>query len=108
MTWQFVLCYGRTSWMWSTTESSVDLNRVDGETEFAYWNNQPLVIIGFGTKVYFHIWAGWFYCGHPDSFARGFPGVSEFNLVRIALGLTMPTIFARTAPLKKKISMGMD
>jgi hypothetical protein len=101
--WQFVLRDGRTRRMGSTTESVVDQNRVGGETELAYWNNQPRAVVRFGMKVYFHFrfrgW--WFYCGRADSFAGVFPGVSEFNLARIALALTMPTIFARTEPLTK-------
>jgi len=89
--------------MGSTTKSVVDHNRIGGETEFAHRNYQPLAVFRFGMKVYFHFRfsVGWFYCGRPDSFVGGFPGVSEFNLARIALALTMPTIFARTEPLTK-------
>ena len=89
--------------MRKASKTLFDLNRVSGEAEFAYWNNQPLSVVNYGMQVYVHfrfsVW--WFYCGRPNSCVGGFPGVSEFNLARIALGLTMPTIFARTAPLKK-------
>ena len=98
----------RTRCVWKTAEDVIDLNRVGGEAEFTDLNEEALAFANFGMKVYFHFSAWLFYCGRPDSFVGGFPGVSDFNLARIALGLTMPTIFARTVPLKKKISMGMD
>ena len=89
--------------MGSAAKTLVDQNRVGGKTEFAHWNNPLLPVFRFGMVVYFHFrFSAWcFYSGRPDSFAGGFPAVSEFNLARIALGLTMPTIFARIAPLKK-------
>ena len=88
----------------------IDLNRVGGEAEFAYLNEAAVAVANFGMKVCFHFCfsAWWFYCGRPGSFAGGFHGVNEINLARIAWGLTMPTIFARTVPLKKKISVGTD
>jgi hypothetical protein len=100
----------RTRRIRKTAEDVIDLNRVGGEAGFTYLNEEALAFANFGMKVYFHFrFRAWlFYCGRPDSFAGGFPGMSEFNLARIALGLTMPTIFARTVPLKKKISIGMD
>lgn len=96
--------------MWDTAEDVIDLNRVGGEAEFTYRNEAALAFVNEGMEVYFHFrFRAWlFYCGCPGSLVGGLPGVSEFNLARIALELTMPTIFARTAPLKKKISMGMD
>lgn len=91
-----------------TTGDMIDLNRVGGEAEFTDLKKESLDFANFGLKVCFHFSERLFYCGRPDSFEGGFPGVSEFNLARIALGLAMPTIFARTMPFKKKISMGMD
>lgn len=96
--------------MWHTTESRADLDRPGVETEFAYGNNQPPVAVRVGMKVQVHfcfrVWL--FYCGRLESFTGVSSFVSEFNLARTALELTMPTIFARTMPFKKKISMGMD
>ena len=101
---------GRTRRMGSTAKSLVDQNRVGGETESAHGNNQPLPVFRFGMEVHFHFRfsARWFYCGRQDSFVGGFPGVSEFNLARIALELTVPTIFTRMVPSKKKINVGTD
>lgn len=85
------------------TKTLFDLNRIGGVTEFAQLNHQALAVAPPGVEVCFHFRsiALEFYCGGWDPFAGMFPGVSEFNLARIALGLAMPTIFARTAPLKK-------
>ena len=100
----------RTRRVRKTAEDVIDLNRVGGKAEFAYLNEEAVVVANFGMKVCFHFrFSAWlFYCGRSDSFVGVFPGVSEFNLARIALGLTMPTIFARIAPLKKYISVGTD
>lgn len=81
----------------------LDLNRVGFETEFTYLNEVAVAFADYGMKFYFHfrfsVW--FFYCRWSDFFLGVFSGVSEFNLARIALLLTMPTILARTVPLKK-------
>ena len=81
----------------------IDLNRVGREAEFTDLNKEALVFANFGMKIYFHFrFSAWlFYRGRPDSFVGVLSGVSVFNLARIALALTMPTIFARTEPLTK-------
>ena len=93
----------RTRRVRKTAEDVIDLNRVGGEAEFADRNEEAFEFADLGMKVCFHVrFRAWlFYCGRPGSFAGGFPGVSDCNLARIALGLAMPTIFTRTAPLKK-------
>ena len=100
----------RTRRVRKTAEDVIDLNRVGGEAEFTDLNIKSLAFANFGMKVCFHIRfrPRLFYCGRLDSFEGVFSVVSEFNLARMALELTMPTIFARTMPFKKKISMGMD
>ena len=88
----------------------MDVNRAGGEAEFTDRNEKAFAFVNEGMKVNFHYrFRAWlFYCACSGSFEGGFPGVSEFNLARIALELAMPTIFPRTVPLKKTISMGMD
>ena len=100
----------RTRRIRKTAEDVIDLNRVGREAEFTDLNEEAFAFTRFGMKVYFHFRfrVRLFYCARPDAFVGVFSGVSEFNLARTALGLTMPMIFARTMPLKKKISMGMD
>ena len=95
-----------------TAEDVIDLNRVGGEGEFARRNHQALGYARLGMEIYFHF-AFWICvsCQPRDgskSFVEMFAGLSDCNLARIALGLTMPTIFARTAPLTKYISVGTD
>ena len=94
--------------VWKTTGDVIDLNRVGGEAEFTDLDEAAVAFANFGMKVCFHFSEWLFYCGRSDSFVGVVSGVSEFNLARTALELTMPTIFARTRPLMKKISMGMD
>lgn len=81
----------------------MDLNRVGGEAEFTNRNEKGFWFANHGMKVNVHYRFSTcsVYCGRLESFLGGFSVVSEFNLARIALGLTMPTILARTAPLKK-------
>ena len=88
----------------------MDLNRVGGKVEFTHLDDEALAFANLEMKVWCHFrFSAWlFYCRRSDSFVGVFSSVSEFNLARTALELTMPTIFARIRPLKKKISMGMD
>ena len=94
----------------TTPKDRVNPNRKGGETEANHWNESSGFAARFGLKLCFHFrFSAWLlYCRRLNSFVGVFSVVSEFNLARIALELTMPTIFARTVPLKKKINMGMD